>query len=123
MVDLMLFRHSETVKFHAGQIIFRAEETGTQMYVVSEGEVEVRIGHHILDIVGPGSIVGEMALIDQGPRSATAVAKTDCRLVAIDQSRFEFLVQQTPFFSLAVMKVMADRLRRTNARVTASHQA
>jgi CRP-like cAMP-binding protein len=120
MVDLMLFRHSETVNFSAGQTIFEAEETGTQMYVISEGEVEIRIGQHILEICGPGSIVGEMALIDQGPRSATAVAKTACKLVAIDQRRFEFLVQQTPFFSLTVMKIMADRLRKTNRRITAA---
>jgi CRP/FNR family cyclic AMP-dependent transcriptional regulator len=58
-----------------------------------------------------------MALIDQSPRSATAVAKTDCKLAPIDRRRFEFMVQQTPFFSLTVMKIMADRLRRTNSRI------
>ncbi|HEU5100134.1 MAG TPA: Crp/Fnr family transcriptional regulator [Roseiflexaceae bacterium] len=63
-------------------------------------------------MAGPGGIVGEMALIDDRPRSATAVAATDCRLVPIDERRFTFLVQQTPMFALAVMRVMAERLRR-----------
>jgi CRP-like cAMP-binding protein len=55
---------------------------------------------------------GEMALIDREPRSATAVAETDCELVVIDKRRFWFLVQETPYFAEIVMRVMADRLRR-----------
>jgi CRP-like cAMP-binding protein len=53
-----------------------------------------------------------MALLDKTPRSATAVAKTDCKLVAVDERRFKFLVQQTPHFSLQLMRIIADRLRR-----------
>jgi CRP/FNR family transcriptional regulator, cyclic AMP receptor protein len=53
-----------------------------------------------------------MALIDNSPRSASAVARTPCRLVAINRKRFIFMVQQTPNFSIHVMKVMAERLRR-----------
>ena len=55
---------------------------------------------------------GEMALIDREPRSATAIAETDCELVVIDKRRFWFLVQETPYFAEIVMRVMADRLRR-----------
>jgi CRP-like cAMP-binding protein len=53
-----------------------------------------------------------MALIESRPRSATAVARTDWKLVAVSEKRFAFLVQQTPHFALQVMRVMADRLRR-----------
>lgn len=120
MIDLMLFRHSDTENFSAGQIIFKVGESGNTMYVISEGEVSILVGADVVEVAGPGTTVGEMALIDHCPRSATAVAKTDCKLVPIDQRRFEFMVQQTPFFSLTVMKIMADRLRRTNARVAAS---
>jgi CRP-like cAMP-binding protein len=120
MIDIMLFRHSETENFSAGQIIFKQGESGSTMYVISEGEVSILVGADLVEVAKPGTAVGEMALIDHGPRSATAVAKTDCKLVPIDQRRFEFMVQQTPFFSLTVMKIMADRLRRTNARVVAS---
>jgi len=54
----------------------------------------------------------EMALIDQAPRTATAVAKSPCKLAVITEKRFAFLVQTTPYFALHVMKVMAERLRR-----------
>ena len=68
-----------------------------------------------LEEVGPGTIFGEMALIDLGPRSASAVAVTDCELVSIEKRRFWFLVQETPYFAETVMRVMAERLRRRAA--------
>jgi CRP-like cAMP-binding protein len=60
-----------------------------------------------------------MALIDNSPRSATAIAKTDCKVVPLDQRRFQFLVQETPFFALQVMTIMATRLRHANSRMAA----
>ena len=85
------------------------------MYVVTEGQVEILDGSAILETAGSGSIFGQLALIDDEPRSATVVAKTDCRLVSVDRRRFQYMVQETPFFALAVMKVLADRLRKKNA--------
>jgi CRP-like cAMP-binding protein len=81
------------------------------MYVVLEGEVDILIHGKIVNTVGPGGLFGEMALIDTRPRSATAVTRSDCKLVAISAKRFAFLVQQTPNFALHVMRVMAGRLR------------
>jgi CRP/FNR family cyclic AMP-dependent transcriptional regulator len=120
MIDPLPIHHSETESFAAGQIIFKVGEPGTLMYVIAEGQVEIIVGAEVVEVAGPGTIVGEMALIDQSPRSATAVARTDCKLAPIDRRRFEFMVQQTPFFSLSVMKIMADRLRRTNSRIAAA---
>ena len=60
------------------------------------------------------SIFGEMALIDNEPRSATAVAITDVELVPISEKQFLFLVSQTPYFALKVMRILAQRLRKTN---------
>ena len=57
-----------------------------------------------------------MALIDHAPRVATVVARTPCKLVAITEKRFLFMVQQTPYFSLQIMRVMAERLRNMDAR-------
>jgi CRP-like cAMP-binding protein len=57
-------------------------------------------------------VIGEMALIDTKARSATVVAKTDCRLVPINEKRFLVLVHETPIFALLVMKTLAERLRR-----------
>jgi CRP-like cAMP-binding protein len=85
------------------------------MYVLLEGEMDVRLGDYLVETAGAGALIGEMALIDDSPRAANAVAKTACRLAPIDQRRFHFLVQQHPYFATHVMKELADRLRHMNA--------
>ena len=87
---------------------------GEVMFVVTDGEIELKAGGKPLEIVGPGGIFGEMALLGRTARSADAVAKTDARVVPIDQRRFLLLIQSTPFFAVHVMRAMADRLRRMN---------
>ena len=107
-----LFRNSEYfIPFKAGDIVFKEGEAGDQMYVVLEGEVDIIVHDKVVETVGVDNFLGEMALIDARPRSATAVAKTDCKLAPINQNRFKFLVQQTPHFALHLMKGMAERLR------------
>ncbi len=118
MASLNYFRNSDdAVPFPAGHTIFKEGEPGELMYVVSEGEVDIRVHGKCVATVEPGGIFGEMALIDDGPRSATAVAKTDCKVVPINEKRFTFLVQQTPFFALEVMRTLASRLRHMDERV------
>ena len=112
---LNLFRHKEATAYAAGQTLIEAGTKGEAMFVVLEGEVGILVGGKEVEVGVPGSIFGEMALIDEGPRSATVVAKTDCRLAEVDRRRFEFMVSETPFFALAVMRIMADRLRKANA--------
>ena len=110
-----LFKGTEDARhFQAGAHICEEGESGDEMYVVLEGEVEIRVGSHLLATVGPGEMFCEMALIDTAARSASAVAKTDCRLAPVDEQRFLFLVQHAPYFALNVMQVLADRLRLAN---------
>jgi len=112
-----LFRNSKDFEsFSAGQTIFQEGQPGEAMYVVIEGEVDIVVRGKVINVIGPGELLGEMALIDTKPRSATALAKTDCKLVPINERRFAFLIQQTPHFALQVMRVMADRLRRMDAQ-------
>lgn len=99
----------------AGSVLFHPDEPGDVLYVVLSGQVEIRIGGKVVETVGPGGIVGEMALIDKAPRSAAANVLSDAVVVPVDERRFLFLVQQTPFFALNVMRVMAGRLRRRTA--------
>ena len=101
----------------AGEVIFREYDMGAEMYVVLEGEVELTIGENVVETLGPGEPFGEMALIDQVPRVATATARTACKLSVIPEKRFLFMVQTAPEFALQIMKVMADRLRTMNARM------
>lgn len=115
MAILNLFKFVKDFKdVPAGEVIFREGDVGDVMYVVVDGEIDVVYHNNLLETVTSGSVIGEMALIDQSPRSATATAKTDCRLVEVDQRRFSFMVQETPFFALEIMKIMADRLRRAH---------
>jgi CRP/FNR family transcriptional regulator, cyclic AMP receptor protein len=110
-VDI-LRREGAGQAFAAGQTIFTEGETGDVMYVVAEGEIDVLVRGQVIETIVEGGIVGEMALIDANPRSATVVAKTDCTLVAVDSKRFERLVSYNPFFALQVMRILAQRLRR-----------
>ena len=102
--------------FRAGDAVFAEGDPGNCMYVITSGTVSLQQGGKELEEVGPGALFGEMALIDLGPRSASAVAVTDCELVSIEKRRFWFLVQETPYFAEIVMRVMASRLRRETAR-------
>lgn len=104
--------------FAAGTAIFKEGDIGYEMYIIQAGEVEIFLKDQAFDCFGKGEALGEMALINPDcPRSASAIAKTDCRLVKIDQKRFMFLVQQTPYFAIEVMRTLAERLARMNCKV------
>lgn len=100
--------------YAAGEVIFEAGERGASMYLVRSGEVVIERGGKVLETLGPGGIFGEMALIDGSPRSATAKAKTDCIVAPLNEKTFLFLVHETPYFAIAVMRTLTDRLRRMN---------
>lgn len=120
MSSIEIFRHFDNkLEYSEGQVIVAVGSMGHDMYVVGEGEVEVRVGDRVVETVGPGRFFGEMALIDDSPRSATVVAKTHVKLVPISRERFMFLVQNTPFFALEVMQVLVGRLRNMDKMLTA----
>jgi CRP-like cAMP-binding protein len=96
-----------------GEVLFREGAKGAHMYIVKSGELELRVGGRLLEVVGPGGLVGEMALIDPAPRSATAVARGRCVVSAVNAGTFDELVQRVPRLALEVMRIMARRLRRT----------
>ena len=104
-------------RFPVGETIIQQGSGGAAFFVIESGEAKVVIGGEVRATLKAGDHFGELALIDDEPRSATVVAKTDARVVAVDRRKFEFMVTETPYFALAVMKVLADRLRRTNARI------
>lgn len=110
-----LFRHeTDLLDLPAGQALFREGEHGDLMYVLMSGRAEISVHGKLVETAEAGAMLGEMAMIDSPLRSATVVAKSDCRLLPLEQKRFNFLIQQTPNFALHVMKVMARRLRTTD---------
>jgi CRP-like cAMP-binding protein len=118
MVKLELFMNEDRYdQFLKGQTIFDEGDLGDSMFVVLEGSVALSIKGKEVERLGPGGVLGEMALIDTEPRSATAVATSACKLVSIDAKRFAFLIQQTPNFAIQIMRVIVDRLRRMNQQL------
>jgi CRP/FNR family cyclic AMP-dependent transcriptional regulator len=124
MPTLQLFRNApEVIAVAAGKHIFRIGEAAKVMYLIIEGEVDLMLGDTVVETAGEGVFIGEMALIDDEPRSASARARSDCRVFPIDEARFQSLVKETPFFALQVMKTLARRLRKMDARIGATPKA
>lgn len=114
-------------QFAAGtQIFVENEKTsgffskGARMYLLLDGDVMLTRAGKPLDLVPPGEIFGEMAAIAESPRSATATARKNCRVLALDEKQFLNSLQQMPDFALMLMSVMAQRLRRGVARLAAA---
>lgn len=98
--------------FDAGEKIFLEDDSGGCMYVVQSGKVDVITFGSVLETVGPGGMFGEMALIDDGPRSAAALANEATEAAAIDKAMFVQLVREEPEFALRVMRLLTERIRR-----------
>lgn len=111
----LLARAGEPLSVSAGEVIFEKGERGDKMYVVSDGSVALKNGDQVVDTAAAPGIFGEMALIDDEPRSLSAVADTDVEMVEIPARHFWVLVHETPYFAHLVMSVMASRLRRAGS--------
>lgn len=105
-----LLRDREPVRYGAGQPIMKRGDTGAFMYIVASGVVAIALGGKVVDRVGAGGTFGEMALVDQSPRSADAAAESDCELLSLNRSDFLALVKSSPAFGMSMLKAQADRL-------------
>ena len=105
------------VALQSGQVLFTEGDPPNAMYVVKTGALRIQSGGVVYEDVGPGGIVGEMALVEKHhARSATVFALTDCQLVAVDEARFAALVVEAPSFATTVMQVLSRRLRVMDRR-------
>jgi CRP/FNR family cyclic AMP-dependent transcriptional regulator len=102
-------------EYKAGEVIFKEGDAASEFFVIQSGKVDIRLGNRLLGTLSDHDIFGEMALVDATPRSATAVAASDVKLVPVGEKQFLFLVSRTPHFALNVMRVLARRLRATNS--------
>jgi CRP/FNR family cyclic AMP-dependent transcriptional regulator len=117
-MKINLFDHDEAaITVAAGHVIFREGAPTDLMYAVISGQVEIVIRGQVVETVEAGGVFGELALIEDKPRNATATVTAEARLVAIDRKRFLFLVQQNPYFSIQLMTIMAARLRKMDERL------
>ena len=99
-------------QFEAGETLFFEDDSGDCMYIIVSGNVNIVTFGRELEDVGPGGIVGEIALIDDGNRSASAMAGEATEVVKVDRDAFRALVRQEPQFALDVMRIMAGRVRQ-----------
>lgn len=104
------------VKYERESVIMREGQAGVLMYVVLGGRVAVTIQGKLVERVGPGGVFGEMALVERTPRLASAVAETDCALLAINRNTFLNLVRASPDFGVALLGAVGERARQTASR-------
>jgi CRP/FNR family transcriptional regulator, cyclic AMP receptor protein len=107
------------VKLRKGQSLFKEGDDGDHLFVVSSGKVKLGTKsidgrENLLMILGPGDMFGELSLFDSGPRTATATAVTDSKLLALGQDKVIPWVKEHPEVSLQLLARLASRLRRTN---------
>ena len=106
------------VRFNKDARIMVEGRPGTSMYIVLEGKVGVAIGKRIVEKLSTGGVFGEMALVDQSPRTASAVARTDCALLSINRDSLIALVKSDPAVGMAMMRAVAARVRYMNSLFT-----
>lgn len=103
------------VRHRQGTVIFKEGQAGSFMYLVTSGRVAIAVGANIVEVVGPGGTFGEMAVVDQSPRTARAGAIEEAVLLAIDRAALMGLVKKQPSFAMALLRGIADRLRHMNS--------
>lgn len=115
-LEALMLTDDQPLSFERGRKLFEeGQPSDGRMYIVRTGSVKLRSGQRRLETVGPGGMIGEMALIDPAPRSATALAGADCTVTAVNKWTFDQLVKKVPGLALEMMRILARRLRRTTA--------
>lgn len=113
-ITLDMFKDAKDIEtFDSGEMIFDQGDPGDFMYVIIEGEVEIILRGKVINTLTVGDFFGEMALVDNRPRSAAARAVVPTKLAPVNRFSFTYYVQNSPFFALDVMEIMAERLRES----------
>ena len=117
-----LLANMVSVKIAKGTILFAEGDGGDQLYVIAEGKLKLGTSsgdgrENLLSILGPGEMFGELSLFDPGPRTSTATAVTDAKLLSLGQEKLLPWLVENPKVSLQLLAGLAQRLRRTNEAV------
>ena len=109
--------------FAEGETVFAEGSRGDEMFVLMSGEVEIKkrvgSGQRLLKVVNqPNEFFGEMALVDNSPRSASAIASAESTLLVVDQAIFERMVTTNGQFALKIIKTLSDRIRSSNMEIS-----
>ena len=112
----------DSVKISKGSVLFAEGDEGDHLYVIVEGKLKLGTSsgdgrENLLSILGPGEMFGELSLFDPGPRTSTATAVTDAKLLSLGQEKLLPWLATNPNVSLQLLARLAQRLRRTNEAV------
>jgi CRP-like cAMP-binding protein len=102
---------SDEINMSAGSLIVDQGQTGREAFVVLEGTVGVKRNGKKVGSYGPGTVVGELSLLDHGPRTATVVCETDCVLLLLDQRHFMGVLDDVPALAHKLLATLAGRIR------------
>ena len=119
---LWLRTSMDSVKINKGGILFKEGDSGEHVYVIVEGKLKLGTSsgdgrENLLSILGPGEMFGELSLFDPGPRTSTATAVTDAKLLSLSHAKLIPWLRENPDVSLQLLARLAQRLRRTNEAV------
>jgi CRP-like cAMP-binding protein len=110
-------RASDEVALPAGKVLCEEGTVGREAFVIVDGTAEVRRNRHKVATVGAGTCVGELALLDPGPRTATVVADTDMTVLAIGAREFAALLDEVPAIAHKVLRSLAARVRDLDSQI------
>jgi CRP-like cAMP-binding protein len=108
----------DTVEVAAGTVLMTEGRIGQEFFVVLEGTIVVTRNGSPLATLGPGDYLGEIALLDDGPRTATATAETPARLLVLAHREFHSLIDEYPDVRGAVLQSLGERVRNLDAQAT-----
>ena len=108
---------SAIVRYQSNAQIMKEGQAGMYMYVVKTGRVVIHMKDKVLEVVNPGGTFGEMALVDNSPRVASATADQYTELLTVDRNSLMDAVKSQPAFAMAMLRAVVDRLRHMNAQL------
>ena len=103
---------AEEVDAPAGRVLIRQGQRGEEFFVIADGTVRVERDGQLVATRGAGAFVGEIALIDEGVRTATVTCETACRLIVLGHREFHELMDEQPDIERAVLRALAERVRK-----------
>jgi CRP-like cAMP-binding protein len=102
---------SDEIAVKAGTILTDPGQQGREAFIVVDGSATVKRNGRKITSVGPGAVIGELSLLDRGPRTATVTADTDMTVLVIDQRNFAGVIDQVPALSHKLLATLAGRIR------------
>lgn len=109
-----ILKAGDEIVMTAGTLIVDQGQMGREAFVLLDGEVVVRRNGRKVTNLGPGAVIGELSLLDHGPRTASVICETDCTLFVLDQRHFQKAIEQNPGIAMKLLATIAGRVREVD---------